>query len=94
MALQSGFVLFLGSSKLCTAFPIVDLNTSWSVAFFFEFHGNHHAMENSIVLGTILVFPLGCKSEVPKKRYSKCSCAKITTLGLLPTIARSRTGPK
>ena len=34
MALQSGFVLFLGSSKLCTAFPIVDLNTSWSVAFF------------------------------------------------------------
>ena len=27
MALQSGFVLFLGSSKLCTAFSIVDLTS-------------------------------------------------------------------
>ena len=34
MALQSGFVLFLGSSKLCTAFSIVDLNVSWSVEIF------------------------------------------------------------
>ena len=61
---------------------------------FFEFHGNHHAVVNSLVLGTILVLPLGCKSEVPKKLYSKSGCAKITTLGLLPAIAGSRTGPK
>ena len=51
---------------------------------FFEFYASHHAVVNSLVLGTILVLPLGCKSKVPKKLYSKCSCAKITTLGLLP----------
>ena len=51
---------------------------------FVEFDARHHAVVNVLVWGTILArfHCWSCKSNVPKNLYSKCNCAKSTTLGL------------